>query len=106
MTLHPRAERCPEPDCTDEQQCWRCDYEESQEAAAAAVEELNCLRAKVAWAETRARMWATLDRTTGLGAALAQAGDCILTNFTRIEQGDTTEQTRDTTDRTDITPWT
>ena len=32
--LRPRAERCPEPECTDEQQCWRCDYEESQHAAA------------------------------------------------------------------------
>ncbi|MFD3336117.1 hypothetical protein ACFWV1_26240 [Streptomyces sp. NPDC058700] len=31
--LRPRAERCPEPECTDEQQCWRCDYEESQHAA-------------------------------------------------------------------------
>ncbi|MCX4778138.1 hypothetical protein [Streptomyces sp. NBC_01264] len=32
--LRPRAERCPESDCTDEQQCWRCDYEESQHASA------------------------------------------------------------------------
>ncbi|MZE53792.1 hypothetical protein GTY86_35690 [Streptomyces sp. SID5770] len=31
--LRPRAERCPDPQCTDEKQCWRCDYEESQHAA-------------------------------------------------------------------------
>ena len=35
--LRPRAERCPETDCTDEQQCWRCDYEESQHATATAI---------------------------------------------------------------------
>lgn len=35
--LRPRAERCPEPECTDEQQCWRCDYEEAQHAAAVAA---------------------------------------------------------------------
>jgi hypothetical protein len=35
--LLPRAERCPEPECTDEKQCWRCDYEESQHATATAI---------------------------------------------------------------------
>lgn len=35
--LRPRAERCPELECTDEQQCWRCDYEESQHAARSAA---------------------------------------------------------------------
>lgn len=35
--LLPRAERCPGPECTDERQCWRCDYEESQHATAVAI---------------------------------------------------------------------
>ncbi|MFE3583715.1 hypothetical protein [Streptomyces vinaceus] len=35
--LRPRAERCPDPQCTDEQQCWRCDAEESQHALIASM---------------------------------------------------------------------
>jgi hypothetical protein len=35
--LRPRAERCPDPNCTDEQQCWRCDAEESQHALIASM---------------------------------------------------------------------
>ncbi|MGW6557944.1 hypothetical protein [Streptomyces hydrogenans] len=31
--LPPRAERCPEPECAEGRECWRCDYEESQHAA-------------------------------------------------------------------------
>ncbi|MEV6580223.1 hypothetical protein AB0M92_18895 [Streptomyces sp. NPDC051582] len=40
--LRPRAERCPEPECTDENQCWRCDYEESQHATATAIANGYC----------------------------------------------------------------
>lgn len=38
MSLRPRSERCPEPECLNGGECWRCDYEESQAADAARYE--------------------------------------------------------------------